>query len=274
MNDTGIIWTEASWNPMSGCQVVTPGCDYCYAKTLAENKRGGAAFPVGFDLTLRPHKLIEPKRIKVPTLIFVNSMSDMFWEQITDEYRDRMVDVMLACPQHEFQVLTKRPAEMVRYFTRRAVPPNMWCGVTVEAQRYLEPRTDLLRQVNASIRFISAEPLLTPLDFDQGRLLDGIDWIITGGESGTHLCDPQIARKRGLAVRENGKWIPRPERVDWIRSIDAQCRHLGVKHFFKQWGGQYPKSAGRLLDGKTRDEFPRLPGEKTEITNQHLERIV
>lgn len=276
MNETGIIWTESTWNPVSGCEKITSGCAFCYAHTLAENKRGGSAFPVGFDLTLRPHKLNEPiKQLRRvgPSLIFVNSMSDMFWEAISDEYRDRMVDVMERTPEHEYQVLTKRPEEMLRYSRRRRLPANFWAGVTIEDQKNLA-RIDVLRQVDASIRFVSAEPLLGPLDFGpQG--LASIDWIITGGESGNHLVDPKLRRMRGLADfdrnrPEGERWFPMPDRIQWVRDIRDQALASGTKLFHKQWGGLYPKSAGRDLDGRTWDEFPRLPGQKTQIANRFL----
>ncbi len=271
MNETGIIWTEITWNPMSGCKKKTSGCAYCYAETLAENKRGGAAFPVGFELTLRPHKLREPMKLKQPSLIFVNSMSDMFWEDIDDDYRDKMVDVMEATPQHEYQVLTKRAEVMLAYSKRRKLPPNFWAGVTIEDQANVD-RLAILQQVDAEIRFISAEPLLSPIEFPS---LAGIHWIITGGESGVHLLNPKLRDMRGLATLDPSaakglRWQPRQDRIAWVRGIRDQAIAAGVKLFHKQWGGLYPKSAGRDLDGRTWDEFPRLPGDKLTISNRFL----
>lgn len=266
MNETAISWTQATWNPNSGCEVLTEGCKYCYAKTLAEQKRGTAAFPNGFDLTIRPHKLDEPRRLKTPSLIFVNSMSDLFWEQIPDDYRHRIVDVIEDTPQHQYQVLTKRPEAMLAYSQRRKLPPNFWAGTTIEANRHVE-RADILRQVDAEIRFVSAEPLLSGLpDLN----LDGIHWLITGGESGNHLMDAAIRARRGMAERlPNGKWAPMPDRMDWIRDLRDRSRLSGTAMFHKQWGGVRPHSAGRVLDGRTWDEFPRYPGSGGTWVNPH-----
>lgn len=258
MNETKIAWTTLTWNPVSGCKELTGGCAFCYAKTLAENKRGTLGFPNGFDLTYRPHKLREPLRIKTPSLIFVNSMSDFFWNEISDDYRHQMVDIMEQCPQHEFQVLTKRPDELVRFSKQRKLPHNFWAGVTIESQRYVAERLALLRQVDASLRFISAEPLLSAIDFGG---LDGIDWVIGGGESGPHLIDPKLRESRGLVdyVTVAPRWKPRPDRIEWGRSMRDQCVSQGVAFFWKQWGGLYPTSGGSTIDGETWEQFPRLP---------------
>lgn len=269
MNETGIIWTEKTWNPMSGCEKVSEGCKFCYALTLAENKRGTSAFPNGFDLTIRPHKLTEPLKLKEPSLIFVNSMSDMFWEAVSDEYRDKIVDIMERTPQHEYQVLTKRPENMLRYSKRRKLPQNFWAGTTIENERAMY-RKDVLLQVDASLHFLSAEPLIGRFDtLDFG----GLDWIITGGESGFHLGDAEVNERRGLARKEKGKWYPREDRMDWVRDIRDACQVHGVKFFHKQWGGSTSHSAGRLLDGRTWDEFPRYPSDKEAITNTHLKPV-
>jgi protein gp37 len=160
MNKTNIIWTDYTWNPNCGCVQVSEGCKFCYAETLAERMRGEPAFPQGFELTFRPHLLHDPLSLKLPSLIFVNSMSDLFWEALNDEWRDRVLDVIEAASRHQFQLLTKRPEEMLRYSRRRRFPANLWAGVTVESDRFAY-RADILRQVEASIRFISAEPLLS-----------------------------------------------------------------------------------------------------------------
>lgn len=258
MNKTGIAWTTVTWNPMSGCEKVSAGCAFCYAEQLAERKRGTKAFPNGFDLTIRPHKLREPYRLKQPSLVFVNSMSDLFWEKISDDYRDQVIDVMEDTP-HEYQVLTKRPEEMLRYSRRRKLPPNFWAGVSIENQANAY-RLDMLRMVDAEIRFVSAEPLLGPLSLD----LTGIHWLISGGESGSHLHKSELCAKRGIVMRDGKQWIARPECIDWVRSLRDQCAASGVKFFHKQWGGPMPNSAGRILDGRTWDEFPRLPVEKAD----------
>lgn len=254
MNDTAIAWTNLSWNPNSGCRPISPGCGHCYAMEIAEKKRGTAAFRNGFDLTLRPHKLREPYRVKTPSLIFVNSMSDFAWEELTDEWRDRIVDVIEDTPQHQYQVLTKRDENLLRYSRRRKLPPNFWAGVSVENQAFAH-RIDTLRQIDVEIRFVSMEPMLGRINHD----LSGISWVITGGESGAHLSKPRVADSRALVERIDGRWVPRADRVDWVRLVRDRCIGQGVKHFFKQWGGPRPDSGGRILDGRTWDEFPRLP---------------
>lgn len=252
MNETKIEWTDVTWNPASGCEVVSEGCKYCYAKTLSDNKRGTAAFPNGFDLTLRPHKLKEPLKLKEPARIFVNSMSDLFWEKITDEYRDKVIDVMESTPWHQYQVLTKRPDNMVRYSRRRPLPANMWAGTTIESAR-VAWRADVLRQVKAEIRFISAEPLLDDL---AGLSLTGIHWLISGGESGTHLANPIINERRGLALPGKQGWKPREDRIPWVRRLRDLCVASGTSFLHKQWGGLRPKSAGREIDGEIWDQYP------------------
>ncbi len=253
MNETAIRWTEKTWNPWSGCEKITAGCRYCYAETLAEGKRGSPAFRNGFELTRRPHKLREPFALKEPSLIFVNSMSDFFWDQVSDAERDAAVDVIEQTP-HEYQVLTKRPENALRYSRRRRLPRNFWMGVTIESQS-TAGRLDILKEVDAEIRFVSAEPLLTPLTLD----LTGIAWLITGGESGRHLNDPAIAEKRALVSRVGNKWVPRPDRISWIQSIRDQCEFFGTAFLHKQWGGYRPDSAGHLLDGREHSDYPRLP---------------
>lgn len=275
MNETKIIWTEHTWNPNSGCVVLSEGCKFCYAKTLAESKRGTPAFPAGFDLTIRPHKLKEPGRIKKPTLIFVNSMSDLFWDQIPESYVDRIIDVIRETPQHQYQVLTKRPERMRDYFAKlREVPPNFWAGTTIESNRHVG-RADILRDVPAEVRFISAEPLLSGLpDLD----LTGIHWVISGGESGIHLMNESTRNRRALVDRtlddrrQYQGWVPREDRVPWVRDLRDLCLSTPLQHgrnlapgldhvafFHKQWGGVRPTSGGRTLDGRTWDEFPRYP---------------
>jgi len=254
MNQTTIEWTDVTWNPNSGCKVVSEGCKFCYAQTLAENKRGTRAFPNGFDLTIRPHKLREPARLKSPSMVFVNSMSDLFWEEIPPSYRHEIVDVMEAHPRHQFQVLTKRPVAMVEFWGTRAVPDNVWCGVTIESNLHVG-RADALRDVDAAVRFISAEPLLGELtDLDLG----GIRWLISGGESGLHLADERLNARRGLAERgPEGRWEPRIDRLHWVRHLRDLCSASGTAFLHKQWGGLRPKSAGRLLDGEAHDGYPR-----------------
>lgn len=271
MNETGIIWTEATWNPMSGCQKISSGCKWCYALTLAEKYKGTAAFPNGFDLTIRPHKLKEPFKLKNPTLIFTNSMSDLFWDKVPNDYRDKIVDVIEATPQHEYQVLTKRPDIMLEYSKRRKLPPNFWAGTTIEDVKSLH-RLEILKQVDTEIRFISFEPLIEQL----GMLnLSDIQWAISGGESGPHMWKAEECLKRGLVFydKPTKTWFPREDRMDWIREIRDSCLTHGTKFFHKQWGGSYPEAAGRELDGRFWSEFPRIPGERLKIQNNYLDWI-
>lgn len=263
MNETAIAWTKVTWNPASGCEIVSEGCKYCYAKTLAESYRG-AAFPNGFGLTIRPHKLNEPRKLKEPSLIFVNSMSDLFWEEIPMSYRDQVVDVIESTPEHQYQVLTKRPQNMLAYSKRRKLPKNFWAGTTVESFR-VEERIDILRQVKAETRFLSVEPLLTELRDS----FKGIDWVITGGESGLHLRDPAVCEKRALV--HHGSWELRDDRREWLRSIRDRCVKRGVAYFHKQHGGVRPESGGSLLDGMEWKQFP--PAGLAVLHNKKLSRL-
>ena len=266
MNDTEIRWTTLTWNPMSGCESVSPGCKFCYARQLAENKRGTLAFPNGFDLTIRPHKLDEPKRLKAPTLVFVNSMSDFFWEQVPDAYRDRIVDVMEETPQHCYQVLTKRHENLLRYSKRRKLPANFWAGVTAEDQKRAEMRIPYLVQVDVPIRFISVEPALSMVDVESW--IHDLQWVIFGGESGLHLRDQKVREARSVAQLVDGRWSPREDRAAWPRALRDACVAAGVPFFFKQWGGLRPTSAGHDLDGKRWEQFPAASS--TAVTSHRL----
>jgi protein gp37 len=254
MNKTAINWTDVTWNPWSGCERVSAGCRYCYAEQLAERYRGAPAFPNGFDLTIRNHKLSEPTKLRVPSLVFTNSMTDMFWERVSDDERDRAFDAMRAAPWHRYQVLTKRPEEMRRYFSTRSIPDSVWLGVTVDNRSGLK-RIDILRELPARVRFLSVEPLLTDL-VGVENYLDGIHWVIGGGESGLHLRDPAIRRSRALVDHVDGKWIPRPSRYDWARRLRDATKQAGSAFWWKQWGGVIPHSAGRDVDGREWDEMP------------------
>jgi protein gp37 len=260
LNKTPIGWTEFTWNPYSGCSAVSDGCEFCYAEYLAELKRGTSAFPNGFEMTYRPRRLALPKKLRVPSLIFANSMSDFFHEKLDEKYRHAIFDAIEAAPQHRFQVLTKRPKLAAKFFRTRRVPGNTWLGVTVENREW-RSRIDILRGIDAPVRFLSCEPLLE----DLGELdLAGIHWLIAGGESGSHLSDPGLVDARALVrrSRKGAPWLPSPERVDWVRHIRDQCIRKEVAFFFKQWGGTRPGIAGRLLDGRTWDEMP--PGWRPE----------
>ncbi len=235
MSDNSTIeWTDATWNPMRGCTKISPGCAHCYAETFAERFRGvpGHPFEQGFDLRLVPEALDLPLRWKRSRLVFVNSMSDLFHEDVPDSYIEKVFAVMRQAAHHRFQVLTKR-AERLESFAKSHVPsPNVWLGVSVENADYTW-RVDHLRRAPARVRFLSIEPLLGPIpDLD----LVGIDWVIAGGESG-------------------GK--SRPMNPEWVRGIRDRCRASRVPFFFKQWGGFQKKKNGRKLDGRTWDEMPR-----------------
>jgi protein gp37 len=230
---SAIEWTEATWNPVTGCSKVSPGCAHCYAETFAERWRGvpGHPYEQGFDLKLWPARLDQPLRWKRPRTIFVNSMSDLFHEGIPDDFVEEVFRVMGEANWHVFQILTKRHERLVEMCNDLPWPPNVWMGVSVENRRFVH-RADHLRQVPAAVRFISAEPLLGPLE---GLALDKIDWLIAGGESGPGH---------------------RPVRENWVLQLRDQCDSEGVAFFFKQWGGARPKSGGRLLDGRTWDQMP------------------
>lgn len=230
---SAIEWTESTWNPVTGCDKVSPGCAHCYAETFAERWRGipGHHYEQGFDLRLWPERLEQPLRWRRPRQIFVNSMSDLFHERIPDDYIHQVFDVMEQAHQHVFQILTKRPDRLVALAPELPWPGHVWMGVSIENRRFVE-RADALREVKAAIRFISAEPLLGSLE---GLDLAGIHWLIAGGESG--------ARHR-------------PVRGDWLRELRDRCQAEGVAFFFKQWGGRSSKSGGRVLDGREWSEWP------------------
>jgi protein gp37 len=228
-----IEWTEATWNPVTGCSQVSPGCAHCYAKTFAERWRGvpGHPYEQGFDLRIWEERLAHPTKWKRPRLIFVNSMSDLFHEGIPDDYIRRVFAVMVCNERHTFQVLTKRHERLSQLAADLPWPRNVWMGVSIENRRFVH-RADHLREVPAAVRFISAEPLLGPLE---GLELGGIDWLIAGGESGPRH---------------------RPVKVDWLQDVRDQCLSAEVPFFFKQWGGRTSKSGGRALDGRRWDEMP------------------
>lgn len=230
---SSIEWTDATWNPVRGCTKVSPGCKHCYAETFAERFRGvpGHPFEQGFDLRLVPEALRLPLQWKRGRLVFVNSMSDLFHEDIPFEYIREVFATMRAAGQHQFQVLTKRAERLAELASRLDIAPNVWLGVSVESAEYTW-RAEHLRTVSARVRFLSVEPLLGPIE----KLpTDGIHWVIVGGESGRHA---------------------RPMEPQWVRSIRDQCRRAGVPFFFKQWGGVMKSRTGRVLDGETWDEMP------------------
>ena len=238
-----IEWTEATWNPSVGCSKISPACKHCYAEPMARRLQamGTPGYENGFTLTLLPQRLDEPLRRKKPTIYFVNSMSDLFHEEVPFDYIDRVLETVGAAPQHTFQLLTKRASRMEEYFRDREIPRNLWLGVSAEDREYGLPRIEILRHINAAVRFVSVEPLLE----DLGTMnLTGIDWVIVGGESG-----------------------PRARLMEqtWVEGVLSQCERQGVKFFFKQWGTwgadgkRRPKKAnGRQLNGRTYDAMPEF----------------
>lgn len=249
-DNSKIEWTDATWNPVRGCTKVSPGCKHCYAETFAERWRGvkGHPFEFGFDLRLVPEKLADPLKWKTPRRIFVNSMSDMFHEEIPEDYIAHVASVMRLADWHTYQILTKRPKRMEKLLTGRlreaASAPHIWWGVTVENRKHGLPRIDALRRTGAAMKFLSIEPLLE----DLGRFdLTGIDWAIVGGESGPGA---------------------RPLEKEWVVSIQKQCCAAKVPFFFKQWGGVQKGRHGRELNGRTYDEFPKVAKALRRTTDQ------
>lgn len=257
-SQSSIEWTDATWNPVRGCTKISPGCKYCYAEVFAERFRGVAGHPYerGFDLRLVPEKLGEPLRWTKSKMIFVNSMSDLFHESVPESYIVKVAEIMALAGWHTFQILTKRSARMKKMLETTLRPyakqQHIWWGVSVENRRHGLPRIDHLREAPAAVRFLSIEPLLEdlgPVD------LKGISWVIVGGESGPNA---------------------RPMKSDWVISVRDQCRRAKVPFFFKQWGGRQKKRAGRELNGRTYDAFPKLwpsTAPAKEIRDQKLASV-
>lgn len=237
--ETTIEWTDRTWNPTTGCNRVSPGCKFCYAEAVAH--RFTNHFPNGFEFTERRERLDQPKRWRKPSRIFVDSMSDLFHEQMDVEYLKDIFAVMAECPRHVFQILTKREKRLAELAPQLDWPENVWMGISVELQLYTK-RIEVLRDTPAQVRFLSCEPLLGPLELN----LEGIHWVITGGESGLHH---------------------RPIKEEWVRSIRDQCLEADVAFFHKQWGGRFPKQGGREVDGVLHDAMP-------DAWAKHLEQYV
>lgn len=237
-NNTAIEWTDATWNPVTGCTKITRGCDRCYAQRFAERFRGtkGHPYEMGFDLTLRPERLQQPLSWRKPKMIFVNSMSDLFHKHVPVAYINQVFTTMESANWHIYQVLTKRSSKMRAYLKRRyqaeKVPAHIWCGVSIE-DNDSSARLRHLKEAPVSTRFLSIEPLLGPIPHMD---LTGISWVIVGGESGP------------------GARTMHPE---WVVQILDQCKVAGVPFFFKQWGGRTPKANGRSLNGSEYNELPR-----------------
>lgn len=234
---SSIEWTEVTWNPVTGCTKISDGCKHCYAERMSMrlHAMGMNKYRNGFDVTIHRSALEEPLRWKKPRLAFVNSMSDLFHESVPDEFIESVFDVMNHAARHTFQVLTKRPGRLERLGGRLKWTSNIWLGVSVESERWLD-RMGVLKNTGAKVKFLSLEPLLGPLPIID---LTGINWVIVGGESGPGA---------------------RPMEANWVRSIRDSCEESGVAFFFKQWGGVFKKRAGRTLDGKIWDQMPDIAG--------------
>jgi protein gp37 len=263
-SQSSIEWTDATWNPVRGCSKISPGCKHCYAEVFAERFRGvrGHPYEMGFDPRLVPEKLGEPLRWGKPRMIFVNSMSDLFHESVPDAYIQNVAQVMSMANWHTYQILTKRSRRMAEMLSGLLNPyasmNHIWWGVSVENKQYGLPRIEDLRSAPAKIRFLSVEPLLE----DLGKVdLKGIAWVIVGGESGPRA---------------------RPMEKKWVLSVRDQCKKSRVPFFFKQWGGVQKKRAGRLLDGRTYSQFPKLDrttlssgtGGRTAVELRHANKLI
>jgi protein gp37 len=231
---SAIEWTESTWNPVTGCTKISPGCKHCYAERMAKRLKamGAAAYARGFELALHERVLEYPLTWKKPQRIFVNSMSDLFHKDVPLDFLMRVFEVMNKANWHQFQILTKRSERLLELHQKLGWAPHIWMGVSVETEGY-SMRIDHLRATGAHVKFLSLEPLLGPLE---NLNLQGIDWVIVGGESGPHS---------------------RPMQGTWAMNIRDQCTRAGVPFFFKQWGGFNKKKAGRRLDGEYWDEMPR-----------------
>ena len=228
-----IEWTQTTWNPVTGCTKISQGCKHCYADRMSRRLQamGVAKYRNGFSVAIHPSVLRDPLKWRKPRLVFVNSMSDLFHQVVPTAFIEAVFGVMNEASQHTFQVLTKRPSRVSQLSSRLQWTPNIWLGTSVESEDWLN-RLDSLRETGAGTKFLSLEPLLGSL---QGLTLEGIDWVITGGESGPGA---------------------RPMRPDWVREIRDNCVESGVPFFFKQWGGVFKKRTGRTLDGRVWNQFP------------------
>lgn len=243
MKSSKIEWTEATWNPSSGCTKISSGCKNCYAESMARRLKamGTIGYENGFQFCTVPSRLNDPLNKKKPTVYFVNSMSDIFHEEMSEEYLNEIFSVIEQTPQHTYQVLTKRANKMYEFFSQRKVPSNVWLGVTVENKSEGLPRIDKLRELNASVLFLSVEPLLE----DLGEMdLTNIDWVIVGGESGNRA---------------------RPMQKHWVENIKKQCDFRDVAFFFKQWGTwgadnvkRNKKDNGKELNGRVWQDYPEI----------------
>ncbi len=250
MKKSKIEWTEQTWNPSAGCSKTSAGCKNCYAESMAIRLQamGVEGYENGFKFNIVPNRLNDPFKRKKPTVYFVNSMSDIFHEQMPEEYLNQIFDVIENTPHHTYQVLTKRADRMYDYFSKREIPKNIWLGVTVDNQKEGLPRIDFLRKLNATVLFLSVEPLLE----DLGKMnLTNIDWVIVGGESGNRA---------------------RPMDKAWVVNIKKQCENDNIAFFFKQWGTwgadkvkRNKKLNGKELDGQVLQKFPKVIEEQFDM---------
>lgn len=238
-----IEWTQMTWNPVTGCTKLSQGCKHCYAETMARRLKsmGMERYKNGFSVTLHEDLVVLPMSWKRPRMIFVNSMSDLFHHDISIEFIQRVFATMVACPQHTFQVLTKRSGRARDIASQLPWPKNVWMGVSVESAEVINRVADL-QKIPAVVRFLSVEPLIGPI---ADLPLDGIHWVIVGGESGPKA---------------------RPMRQEWVRDIRHQCREREVAFFFKQWGGVRKDLTGRELDGQVYNEMPRTPRNAEDVS--------
>jgi len=243
-NNSHIEWTDATWNPVTGCSKISPGCKFCYAERLAHRLQamGQKNYREGFEVTLQPHMLEHPLRWRKPRRIFVNSMSDLFHDEVPTTYIKQVFGVMKRAHWHQFQVLTKRSERLLDLNRVLRWQPQIWMGVSVERDDYLF-RVEHLRRTGAAIKFLSVEPLLGPL---HNLELRGIDWVIVGGESGPHA---------------------RPLDPAWVQEVRDRCAAARVPFFFKQWGGVFKSRTGRILDGRKWDEMPIQPTSPVRCKN-------
>lgn len=243
-----IEWTEMTWNPVTGCSKVSAGCKNCYAEKLAKRLKamGVERYKNGFKVTLQPDLLDVPLHWREPRIVFVNSMSDLFHEKVPLEYIKKIFDTMVKCPQHTFQILTKRSRRLSEVAGELPWPANIWMGVSIEDKQVLNRIADLMA-VPAAVRFLSCEPLMGPLD---NLPLGGIHWVIVGGESGPGA---------------------RPMKREWVLSIHRQCKAAEVPFFFKQWGGVRKDLTGRELYGRTQDDMPSV--EREHVSTPDLELV-
>lgn len=250
MKKSKIEWTEQTWNPSAGCTKTSAGCKNCYAESMAIRLQamGVEGYENGFEFNIVPSRLNDPFKRKKPTVYFVNSMSDIFHEQMPEEYLNQIFEVIRKTPHHTYQVLTKRAGRMYDYLSQREIPKNIWLGVTVDNRKQGLPRIDFLRKLKASVLFLSVEPLLE----DLGKMnLTNIDWVIVGGESGNKA---------------------RPMDKQWVVNIKQQCDDANIAFFFKQWGTwgadkvkRNKKLNGKKLDGRIHQAFPKLIEEQFEV---------